>query len=170
MRSVVMPRIAYAGQGANLSEAHIKRPDSVTLAYSKGDLRPLAGFPKAPMIHYQFINYPLPSSIRYDARLGSVWQNLGREGRPAEILCEHLESALRTRGSDPSMAQPLRIKDSYCVCFFIKISNCFYQLTKETTGSIGSYKGYMALVCTCAQLKNNIHQLLPRDASGTDLI
>ena len=86
MRSVVMPRIAYAGQGANLSEAHIKRLDSVTLVYSKRDLRPLAGFPKAPMIHYQFINYPFQSNIYYDARLGRVWRNLGREGRPAEIL------------------------------------------------------------------------------------
>ena len=63
MRSVVMPRIAYAGQGANLSEAHIKRLDSVTLAYSKRDLRPLAGFPKAPMIHYQFVNYPFRAAF-----------------------------------------------------------------------------------------------------------
>ena len=86
-----------------------------------------------------------------------------------------MESALRTRGSDPSVAQPLRIKDSYCVYFFIKISNCFYQLTKGTTGSIDTYKGYKALICTCTgvralQFENNTHQLLPRYAGGTDLI
>ena len=92
-----------------------------------------------------------------------------------EILREHLESALRTRRSDPSVAQTLGIKDSYCVFFFIKISNCFYQLTKEIMGSIGSYKGYKALICTCTgvralQVKNNTHLLLPRDTGGTDLI
>jgi hypothetical protein len=32
MRMVVMPRMAYTGQGANLSDAQIKRLDKVTLA------------------------------------------------------------------------------------------------------------------------------------------
>ena len=38
MRVVVMPRLAYTGQGANLAEAHINRLDSVTLAYTRKDL------------------------------------------------------------------------------------------------------------------------------------
>ena len=111
MRMVVMPRLAYTGQGANLAEAHIKRLDSVTLAYARKDLRLMAGFPTAPLIHHQLINYPLPSSIYYEARLGSLWRNLGREGRPADIVQEHLDRALRTRGMDATVAQPLRIQE-----------------------------------------------------------
>ena len=71
----------------------------------------MAGFPTAPLIHYQLINYPLPSNIYYEARLGSLWRNLGREGRPADIVQEHLDRALRTRGMDATVAQPLRIQE-----------------------------------------------------------
>ena len=85
MRMVVMPRMAYTGQGANLSEVHINRLDKVTLAYARQDLRLLAGFPTAPLIHHQLINHPLPSSVYYEARLGSLWRNIDREGRPAVI-------------------------------------------------------------------------------------
>ena len=77
MRIVVMPRLAYTGQGANLAEAHIKRLDSVTLTYARKDLRLVAGFPTAPLIHHQLINHPLPSSIYYEARAwaayGVIW-------------------------------------------------------------------------------------------------
>ena len=38
MRMVVMSRLAYTGQGANLSEAQIQRLDTVTLAYARKDL------------------------------------------------------------------------------------------------------------------------------------
>jgi hypothetical protein len=38
MRMVVMPRMAYTGPGANLSETHIKRSDTFTLAYARKDL------------------------------------------------------------------------------------------------------------------------------------
>ena len=111
MRMVVMPRPAYTGQGANLAEANIKRLDSATLAYARKDLRLMAGFPTAPLIHHQLINYPLPSSIYHEARLGSLWRNLGREGRPADIVQEHLDRALRTQGMDATVAQPLRIQE-----------------------------------------------------------
>ena len=39
MRMVVMSRLAYTGQGANLSEAQVQRLDTVTLAYARKDLR-----------------------------------------------------------------------------------------------------------------------------------
>ena len=42
MRMVVMPRMAYTGQEANLSEVQIQRLDKVTLAYARKDLRLLA--------------------------------------------------------------------------------------------------------------------------------
>ena len=38
MRMVVMPHMAYTRQGANLSDAQIKRLDTVTLAYARKDL------------------------------------------------------------------------------------------------------------------------------------
>ena len=82
MRMVVMPRVSYTGQGANLTEEQIQKLDSVTLGYARKDLKLLAGFPTAPLIHHQLINHPLPSSIYYEARLGSLWRNLGRAGRP----------------------------------------------------------------------------------------
>jgi hypothetical protein len=112
MRMVVMSRLAYTGQGANLSEAQIQRLDTVTLAYARKDLRLLAGFPTAPLIHHQLINHPLPSGVYYEARLGSLWRNLGRGGRPATITQEHLERAMRTRGMDLSVASPMRIQDT----------------------------------------------------------
>ena len=72
----------------------------------------MAGFPTTPLIHHQLINYPLPSSIYHEARLGSLWHNLGSEGRPAVIVQEHLDRALRTRGMDATVAQPLRIQEA----------------------------------------------------------
>ena len=111
MRMVVMPRMAYTGQGANLSDAQIKRLDKVTLAYVRKDLRLLAGFPTAPLIHHQLINHHLPNSVYYEARFGSLWRNIGRGGRPAVITQEHLERAMRTRRMDFSVAQPMRIQD-----------------------------------------------------------
>ena len=93
MRMVVMPRMAYTRQEANLSEAQIKRLDKVTLAYAWNDLRLLAGFPTVPLIHHQLINHPLPSSVYYEARLGSLWRNIGRGGCPAAITQGHLERA-----------------------------------------------------------------------------
>ena len=80
MRMVVMPRVGYTGQGANLTEAQIQRFDSVTLAYVRMDLKLLAGFPTAPLVHHQLINHPLPSSIYYEARLGSFMEK-SRESR-----------------------------------------------------------------------------------------
>jgi hypothetical protein len=97
MRMVVMPRMPYIGQGANLSDVQIKRLDTVTLVYARKDLRLLAGFPTAPLIHHQLINHPLPSSIYYEARLGSLWRNIGRGGLPAALVQEHLARAMRTR-------------------------------------------------------------------------
>ena len=61
MRMVVMSRLAYTGQEANLSEAQVQRLDTVTLEYAWKDLRLLAGFPTAPLIHHQLINHPLPA-------------------------------------------------------------------------------------------------------------
>jgi hypothetical protein len=112
MRMVVMPRLAYTGQEANLAEAHLKRFDSVTLAYARKDLRLMAGFPTALLIHHHLINYPLPSSIYYEARLGSLWRNLSRERQPAVIVQEHLDRAFRTRGMDAMVAHPLRIQEA----------------------------------------------------------
>ena len=112
MRMVVMSQLAYTGQGANLSEAQVQRLDTVTLAYARKDLRLLAGFPTAPLIHHQLINHPLPSGVYYEARLGSLWRNLGRGGRPAAITQEHLKRAMRTRGMDLSVASPMRIQDT----------------------------------------------------------
>jgi hypothetical protein len=113
MRMLVMPRPAYKGQGGgNLDEAHIKRLDSVTLAYARKDLRLMAGFPTAPLIHHQLINDPLHSSTFYEARLGSLWRNLSREGQPVVIVQEHLERTLRTRRMDATVARPLRIQDA----------------------------------------------------------
>jgi hypothetical protein len=109
---VVMPRMAYTGQGANLSDAQIKRLDTVTLAYARKDLRLVAVFPTAPLIHHQLINHPLPSSIYYKARLGSLWCNIGRGGRPAVIAQEHLKRAMRTREMNSSVSQPIRIPDT----------------------------------------------------------
>ena len=94
MRMVVMPRVGYTGQGASLTEDQIQKLDSVTLGYARKDLKLLAGFPPAPLIHHQLINHPLPSSIYYEARLGSLWRNLGRAGRPSIIIQEHLDRAL----------------------------------------------------------------------------
>jgi hypothetical protein len=108
MRMVVMPCMAYMGQGANLLDAHVKRLDMVTLAYEREDLRILVGFPTAPLIHHQLINHPLPSSVYYEARLGSLWHNLGRGGRPAVIAQEHLKRAMRTREMDSAVSQPMR--------------------------------------------------------------
>jgi hypothetical protein len=111
MRMVVMPRLTYTGQGANLAEAHMQRLDSVTLAYARKDLRLMAGFLTAPLIHHQLVNYPLPRSIHYEAHLGSLWRKLG-EGHPADLVQEHLVRALRTRDMNLTVAQPLRIQDS----------------------------------------------------------
>ena len=111
MRMVVMSRMVYTGQEANLSEAQIKRLDKVTLVYARKDLRLLSGFPTAPLIHHQLINHHLPSSVYYAARFGSLWRNIGRGGRPAVITQEHLERAMRTRGMDSSVAHPMRIQD-----------------------------------------------------------
>ena len=111
MRIVVMPRVAYTGEGANLTEAQIKKLDSVTLAYARKDLHLLAGFPMAPLIHHQIINHSLPSSIYYEARLGSLWRNLGRASRPSLIIQEHLDRALQTRGMDPTVTQSLQLQD-----------------------------------------------------------
>ena len=61
------------------------------------------------MTHPHLINYPLPSTTYYEARLGSLWRNLGRVGRPAEIVTEHLDRALRSRGYDPSLTFPTPI-------------------------------------------------------------
>ena len=38
MRMVVMPRVGYTGQGANLTEEQIQELDSVTLGYARKDL------------------------------------------------------------------------------------------------------------------------------------
>ena len=73
MRMVIMPRIGYTGQGANLTEEQIQKLDSVTLGYARKNLKLLAGFPTAPLIHHQLINHPLLSSIYYETRLGSLW-------------------------------------------------------------------------------------------------
>ena len=105
MRMVVMPRVGYTGQGANLTDAQIQKLDSVTLGYARKDLKILAGFPTAPLIYHQLINHSLPSRIYYEARLGSEWRNLGRAGRPSLIIKEHLDRALRTRGMDSNVAQ-----------------------------------------------------------------
>ena len=86
MRMVIMPRVGYTGQGANLTEAQIQKLDSVTLGFARKDLKLLAGFPTAPLVHHQLINHPLPSSIYYEARLGSLWRNLGRAGCPSVII------------------------------------------------------------------------------------
>ena len=94
MRMVVMPRVGYTGQGANLTDAQIKKLDSVTLGYARKNLKLLAGFPTAPLVHHQLINHPLPSSIYYEARLASLWRNLGRAGRPSFIIQEQLDRAL----------------------------------------------------------------------------
>ena len=59
MKTVVMPRMAYTGHGANLSDAQIKRLDKVTLAYARKNLRLLAGFLTAPLIYHQLTNHPL---------------------------------------------------------------------------------------------------------------
>ena len=131
MRMVVMPRLAYTGQGANLAEAHLKRLDSVTLTYARKDLRLMAGFPTAPLIHHHLINYPLPSSIYYEARLGSLWRNLGREGRPAVIVQEHLDRALRTRVWTPRWHNHYAYKR-------------LAQLIRVTTGSMDCYKVWRA--------------------------
>ena len=112
MRMVIMPRVSYTGQGANLTNAQIKKLDSVTLAYARKDLNILAGFPTAPLTHHQLINHPLPSSMYYEAWLGSLWRNLGRAGRPSHIMQKHLNRALRTRGMDPTVTQPLQLQDS----------------------------------------------------------
>ena len=107
-----MPRVGYTGQEANLTEDQIQKLDSVTLGYARKDLKLLAGFPTALLIHHQLINHPLPSSIYYEARLGSLWKNLGRAGRPSTIIQEHLDRALRIRGMDSSVAQPLQMIDT----------------------------------------------------------
>ena len=112
MWMVVMPRVGYTGQGANLTEEQIQKLDSVTLGYARKDLKLLAGFPTVPLVHHQLINHPLPSSIYYEARLGSLWRNLGRAGRPSVIIQEHLDRAVRTRGMDPNVAQPLQMIDT----------------------------------------------------------
>jgi hypothetical protein len=72
MQMVVMPRVGHTGQGTNLTEAQIQKLDSVTLAYARKNLKLLAGYPTAPLINHQLINHPLPSSIYYKARLGSL--------------------------------------------------------------------------------------------------
>ena len=107
-----MPRVGCTGQGANLTEEQIQKLDSVTLGYAGKDLKLLAGFPTAPLIHRQLINHPLPSSIYYEARLGSLWRNLGRAGRPSLIIHEHLDRALRTRGMDSTVVQSLQMIDT----------------------------------------------------------
>ena len=104
-----MPRVGYTGQGANLTEVQIQKLDSVTVGFARKNLKLLAGFPTAPLIHHQLINHPLPSSIYYKARLGSLWRTLGRAGRPSLIIKEHLDRALRTRGMDSNVAQPLQM-------------------------------------------------------------
>ena len=115
MRMVVMPRVGYTGQETNLTEDQIQTLDSVTLGYARKDHKLLAGFSTAPLIHHQLINHPLPSSIYYEARLGSLWRNLGRAERPSLIIKEHLDRALRTRGMDSNVAQSLQMIDTQSV-------------------------------------------------------
>jgi hypothetical protein len=74
MRVVVMPQVGYTGQETILTEAQIQKLDSVALAYSRKNLKLLAGFPTASLSHHQLINHSLPSSIYYEARLGSQWK------------------------------------------------------------------------------------------------
>jgi len=45
VNSVLMARIAYTGQGANLTKAQIQKLDSVALEYARKELRLLPGFP-----------------------------------------------------------------------------------------------------------------------------
>ena len=77
---VLMARISYTEQKANLTEAQIQKLDSVALDYAQKELRLLPGFPAAAMSHHHLINYPLPSTVYYEAKLGSLWENLGRGG------------------------------------------------------------------------------------------
>ena len=42
MRMVVMPRVGYTGQGANLTEEKIQKLDSVTLGYARKDIKLLS--------------------------------------------------------------------------------------------------------------------------------
>ena len=123
---VLMVRIAYTEQGANLTEAQIQKLNSVALAYARKKLRLLPGFPAAAMSHHHLINYPLPSTVYFKAKLGSLWRNLGRSGRPAQLVQEHLRRAMRTRGYDPDDPQPV-------------------ALTEDETWNQGTYIGKMAL-------------------------
>jgi hypothetical protein len=111
VNSVLMARIAYTGQGANLKEAQIQKLDSVTLEYARKELRLLPGFPAAAMSHHHLINYPLPSTVYHEAKLGSLWRNLGRGGRPAQLVQEYLRRAMRTRGYDPDDSEPVALTE-----------------------------------------------------------
>jgi hypothetical protein len=94
---VLMARIAYTGQGANLTEAQIQKLDSVALEYARKELWLLPGFPEVAMSHHHLIHHPLPSTVYYEAKLGSQWRNLGRGGRPAQLVQKHLQRAMGTR-------------------------------------------------------------------------
>ena len=63
------------------------------------------------MSHHHLINYPLPSTVYHEAKLGSLWRNLGRGGRPAQLVQKHLHRAMRTRGYDPDDPQPVALTE-----------------------------------------------------------
>jgi hypothetical protein len=111
VNSVLMARIAYTGQGAILMEAQIQKLNSVTLEYARKELWLLPGFPAAAMSHHHLINYPLSSTVYHETKLGSLWRNLGRGGRLAQLVQEHLRRAMSTRGYDPDDPQPVALTE-----------------------------------------------------------
>ena len=75
-----LTRMAYTGQDANLSDSHIKRLDTVTPAYDRKDLRLLAGFPTAPLIHHLLINHPYQAVYTMKHDLADYGATLKGEG------------------------------------------------------------------------------------------
>ena len=78
MKSVVMARVSYIGQGRLLSDEHLQKLDSVTLRHARQELQLLPGFPSAPLTHHQLIGYPTPSMVYREARLKCFWRGLRR--------------------------------------------------------------------------------------------
>jgi hypothetical protein len=90
-------------------EEQIKMLDSSALKYVRQDLGMLKSFPTAPLFHHDFIGSPTHSELYYEARLANMWWNLGKRGKQAEKMSNHIERAMQRARRDPMVEKTILI-------------------------------------------------------------
>ena len=100
MKSVVMARVSYIGQGGLLSDEHLKKLDSDTLRHARQELQLLPGFSSVSLVHHQLIGYPTPSIVYREARLKCLWRGLWRGGQQAVAVQQHMNRTSPVRSHE----------------------------------------------------------------------